>query len=106
MVFPFGRGGIIGGTDAGLGRALGESIVVAMSSSADLHDLTSTSCRPAANSIGARRSRTASANRRRRYGVPALMAAGLVLFLITLLVNTLALVESCAARAPAPGVEI
>ena len=30
VVFPFGRGGIIGGSMLGLGRALGETIVVAM----------------------------------------------------------------------------
>lgn len=88
VVLPFGRGGIIGGAMLGLGRALGEAIAVAIIISpifvANPYILQSGS-----NSVGAmiaNRFGDSSA----QYGVPALMAAGLVLFLVTLIVNTLA----------------
>jgi phosphate transport system permease protein len=81
---PFGRGGIIGGTMLGLGRALGETIAVLLILSIrfdiNLHVL-----EVGGNSVAAH-----IAN---RFGeasgseLSALMAAGLVLFLITLVVN-------------------
>ncbi len=85
VVLPFGRGGIVGGAMLGLGRALGETIAVALIISpiftVSLHILGT-----GANGVApliALRFGEASA----KYGLPALMAAGLTLFLVTLLVN-------------------
>lgn len=87
VVLPFGKGGIIGGTMLGLGRALGETIAVLLiiSPSFDLkvHPL----------EIG---TNTVSALVAGRFGeatssqLSALLTAGFVLFLITLIINTLA----------------
>jgi len=87
VVSPFGKGGIIGGTMLGLGRALGETIAVLLiiSPSFDLK------FRPL--EIG---TQTVSALIAGRFGeasaaqLSALLTAGLVLFLITLGINTLA----------------
>ena len=84
VVLPFGKGGIIGGTMLGLGRALGETIVVILIISpvytANFHFLQS-----GGNSISyliANLVGDSSA-----FGVSALMAAGLALFALTLIVN-------------------
>lgn len=84
VVLPFGRGGIIGGTMLGLGRALGETIAVYLIISpvfvVQPHIL-----EKGANSIAALialRYNEASA-----FEISALMAAGLALFLVTLVVN-------------------
>lgn len=87
VVYPFGLGGIIGGTMLGLGRALGETIAVYLVISpifkVNWHVLTT-----GTNSI--------SSLIALRYGeatqleLSALMAAGLVLFAITMIVNFLA----------------
>jgi phosphate transport system permease protein len=87
VVLPFGRGGIIGGTMLGLGRALGETIAVVLiiSPAFDmkvriLENGTITVSSLIANTFG-----DAS-----KFQLSALLAAGLVLFLMTLLINTLA----------------
>jgi phosphate transport system permease protein len=84
VVLPFGRGGIIGGTMLGLGRALGETIAIYMIISPvftiNLQVLSSGS-----NSVSA-----LIANQygeASQFGLSALMAAGLVLFLMTLVIN-------------------
>jgi phosphate transport system permease protein len=87
VVLPFGRGGIIGGTMLALGRALGETIAVFLIISpvfvVQPHVLEN-----GANSV--------SALIALRYGeatdmgISALMAAGLALFLLTLVVNVIA----------------
>jgi phosphate transport system permease protein len=84
VVYPFGFGGIVGGTMLGLGRALGETVAVYLVISPvfviNWHLLTT-----GTNSI--------SALIALRYGeasqfeLSALMAAGLVLFLITMGIN-------------------
>ncbi len=84
VVYPFGRGGMIGGTMLGLGRALGETIAVYLVISPifviNWHLLST-----GTNSI--------SALIALRYGeasnfeLSGLMAAGLVLFAITMVVN-------------------
>lgn len=87
VVLPFGRGGIIGGTMLGLGRALGETIAVLLiiSPSFDIK------FRPL--EIG---TETTSALIAGRFGeataaqLSALLTAGFVLFVLTLLVNTVA----------------
>jgi phosphate transport system permease protein len=87
VVLPFGRGGIIGGTMLALGRALGETIAVVLIIS-PVFDL---KFRPLENGTISVSSLIAG-----RFGdsspaqLSALLTAGLVLFLITLLVNTLA----------------
>ena len=89
VVLPFGRGGIIGGTMLGLGRALGETVAVLLiiSPAFDIkfHIL----------EVG---TQTTSALIAGRFGeatasqLSALLTAGFVLFVITLGVNTVAAV--------------
>jgi phosphate transport system permease protein len=84
VVLPFGRGAMIGGTMLGLGRALGETIAVVMIISPVFkiqwhvlqHGTSSVS------SLIALRYGEASP-----FAISALMAAGLALFVLTLLVN-------------------
>lgn len=88
-VLPYGRSGIIGGAMLGLGRALGETLAVAivLSSSGGLVTL---------NLIGDNNPQTIAANIALQFpessgiGVNVLIASGLALFLITLAVNVLA----------------
>jgi len=84
VVLPFGRGGIIGGTMLGLGRALGETIavyiVISLGFTIQPHILqagTGSVSALIANHYGA-----ATA-----FDMAGLMAAGLALFLLTLIVN-------------------
>jgi len=87
-VFPFGRSGIIGATMLGLGRALGETMAVYMILSVGLgyswNILQSSEHNTIASYIAGQ---FPEAN---QYGVSALIAMGLALFIITLLVNMLA----------------
>ncbi len=84
VVLPFGRGGIIGGTMLGLGRALGETIAVYMIIS-PLFTINWQVLKTGTNSVSALIAlRYGEAS---EFGLSALMAAGLVLFLITLVVN-------------------
>ena len=84
-VLPFGRSGIICASMLGLGRALGETMAVATVLSAELRH-------PRAHPGPGRRHlraehRAASSARPTEFGRDALIASGLVLFVITLLVN-------------------
>jgi len=84
VVLPFGRGGIIGGTMLGLGRALGETIAVYLIISpifkVNFHVL-----QEGGNSISALIAlQNGDAD---SFGISALMAAGLSLFALTLIVN-------------------
>ncbi|MFM7030542.1 MAG: PstC family ABC transporter permease, partial [Micrococcales bacterium] len=84
VVLPFGRGGIIGGTMLGLGRALGETIAVYMIIS-PIFNINWQILKSGGNSVSALialRYGEASG-----FGLSALMAAGLVLFLITMAIN-------------------
>jgi phosphate transport system permease protein len=86
-VLPYSRGGVVGAVMLGLGRALGETIAVALVLSAafkvDFHVL-----EPGGNTI--------AANIATKFGEAgaggreALIASGLVLFAITLIVNVIA----------------
>lgn len=84
VTLPFGRGGIIGGTMLGLGRALGETIAVLLIISPrfdiNFHILESGAI--SVSSLIASRYTEASG-----FGLSALMAAGLALFAVTLVVN-------------------
>ncbi|CAN5224841.1 MAG: phosphate ABC transporter permease subunit PstC [Nocardioides sp.] len=87
VVIPFGRGGIIGGSMLGLGRALGETIAVLLIISPEFV-LKFRPLEIGGNSV--------SALIAGRFGdasptqLSALLAAGFVLFMITLGINTLA----------------
>ena len=93
VVLPFGKGGMIGGTMLGLGRALGETIAVFMIISfvaaIQWHVLQSGGS--SVSALIALRYGDSSA-----FGTSALMAAGLALFIMTLIVNFLA--SSIVAR--------
>ena len=84
VVLPFGRGGIIGGTMLGLGRALGETIAVYLVIS-PVFVIQPHVLQTGTNSISslvALRFSEAS-----EFELSALMAAGLALFLMTLVIN-------------------
>jgi phosphate transport system permease protein len=87
-VLPFGRSGIISGAMLGLGRALGETMAVAI--------VLSVSGAVTFNLISSGNPSTIAANIALQFpessgvAVNVLIASGLVLFLITLLVNALA----------------
>ena len=86
-VLPYSRGGIVGATMLGLGRALGETIAVALvlaaSFKVDLHIL-----EPGGNTIAA--NIATKFGEAAAHGREALIASGLVLFAITLVVNVVA----------------
>ena len=84
VVLPFGRGGMIGGTMLGLGRALGETIAVYLIIS-PVFVIQPHILETGANSISALIAlRYSEAS---PFEISALMAAGLALFLLTLVVN-------------------
>jgi phosphate transport system permease protein len=84
VVLPFGRGGIIGGTMLGLGRALGETIAVYMIIS-PIFAINWQLLKTGTNSVSALIAlRYGEAS---EFGLSALMAAGLVLFIVTLVIN-------------------
>jgi phosphate transport system permease protein len=101
VVLPFGRGGIIGGTMLGMGRALGETIALALL----LPQVAQVNFKILENG-GA----TVSGFIARRAGSDAfttsgLMAAGLVLFILTLGTNMIASVVVSRSRSGV-GVEV
>lgn len=87
VVLPFGRGGIIGGAMLGLGRALGETIAVTLIISPVFARHFSI-IDQGSNSIAALIALKFSESNAN--GISALMAAGLALFLMTLIVNAIA----------------
>ncbi|WP_435107871.1 phosphate ABC transporter permease subunit PstC [Nocardiopsis synnemataformans] len=83
-VLPFGKSGVVGGAMLGLGRALGETMAVAMILSPSLivsWNLLQSGNQTIAAHIALQYPEATG------YGVSALIAAGLVLFAITLIVN-------------------
>jgi phosphate transport system permease protein len=100
VVLPFGKGGIIGGSMLGLGRALGETIAVTLIISPvfDPHALTHV-LQTGGNSIASLIALRFSESN--EFGISALMAAGLTLFVITLVVNALASVVVARSRSGA-----
>ena len=85
-VLPFGRAGIVSASMLGLGRALGETMAVAMVLSppaiVTFHLLTSQN-----PNDDRRQHRAAASLRRTALDINALIATGLVLFVVTLAVN-------------------
>jgi phosphate transport system permease protein len=102
VVLPFGRSGIIGGTMLGLGRALGETVAVLLiispSDGFNFRVLTS-GVQTTSGLIATRFGEATSAQ------LSALLAAGFVLFLITMAANTVAGVFVARSRSGA-GVEV
>lgn len=98
VVLPFGRGGIVGGSMLALGRALGETVAVALiiNPRTDVHDLLQI-LRSAGNSIAALIA-NGWAEGLEGMTLNAMMAAGLVLFGVTLVVNTFASVVVARSR--------
>jgi phosphate transport system permease protein len=86
-VLPFGRSGMVSASMLGLGRALGETIAIAMvlstASGISLHIL-----KDGGNTFAANVANTFG--EATNIGRGALIASGLVLFLITLVVNVVA----------------
>jgi phosphate transport system permease protein len=87
VVLPFGRGAVIGGTMLGLGRALGETIAVVMIISPRfvIQPRILESGTSSVSSLIALRYGEASP-----FGISALFAAGVALFVLTLIVNFVA----------------
>ncbi|MBA2607708.1 MAG: phosphate ABC transporter permease subunit PstC [Actinobacteria bacterium] len=95
---PFGQGGIIGGTMLGLGRALGETIAVVLiiSPRFDINFHVLEAGGNSVSSLIALRYSEASG-----FGLSALMAAGLALFIMTLGVNFVASIFIARSRSGA-----
>lgn len=103
VVLPFGRGGIVGGAMLGFGRALGETIAVSIVLSSSYDRIPVHILEPGGATVAATiANEFAEAS---PLGVSALMAAGLALFLVTLLVNLGANLVVSRSRSGA-GVEI
>ncbi len=84
VVLPFGRGGMIGGTMLGLGRAMGEAIIVVKLIS-PVDRIQPEILRSGANSVSALI--TQEFDEAGPFRLSALMAAGLALFALALVVN-------------------
>jgi len=98
VVLPFGRGGIIGGTMLGLGRALGETIAVLLiiSLAFDINFRILQAGSSSISALIADRFGDATTNQ-----LAALLTAGFVLFVMTLLVNTVAAIFISRSRSGA-----
>jgi phosphate transport system permease protein len=86
-VLPFGRPGVISATMLGLGRALGETIAVALILSAAF-EINWQITEPSGNTFAA--NIALKWNEAGPIGLSALIASGLILFIITLVVNMVA----------------
>jgi phosphate transport system permease protein len=99
VVLPFGRAGIIGASMLGLGRALGETIAVTFILTPLTYAFSIHMLEGGGNSITAE-----VANFYTQYdakGVAALLACGLVLFVATLILNSLASIVISRSRSGA-----
>jgi len=84
VVLPFGKGGIIGGVMLGLGRALGETIAIYLVIS-PVFEINFHLLQNGSNSVAALIAlRYGEAN---PFSMSALMAAGLALFILTMIIN-------------------
>ena len=95
VVLPFGRSGIIGGTMLALGRALGEtiSVVLVISQAFEIKPYVLESGTATISSLIASSFKEASPSQ-----LSALLTAGFVLFLMTLIVNSIAAVIVSRSR--------
>ncbi len=91
VVLPFGRGGIIGGTMLGLGRALGETMSVLLIININYNtniDVLQTGTATISSFIADNYGDATQSH----YELSALLTAGFLLFVITLIINTIAAV--------------
>jgi phosphate transport system permease protein len=102
VVIPFGRGGIVGGSMLGLGRALGETIAVALILSPSFAVVVRI-LEPGGNTVAATIAN--EFNEAKPFGIQALLAAGLALFVLTLVVNMFAAAVVSRSRS-GQGVEL
>ncbi|GAA1260871.1 phosphate ABC transporter permease subunit PstC [Kitasatospora nipponensis] len=102
VVLPFGRGGVIGAVMLGFGRAMGETIAVALIIS-PVFRFNGHVLEAGANSISALIALRFSESD--GVSLSALMAAGLVLFALTLVVNVLAGIVVSRSRSGASTVD-
>jgi len=101
VVLPYGRGGIIGGSMLGLGRALGETIAVALLLPG-VPEVTFKILQNGGATVAGFIANRAGSD---EFTVSGLMAAGLVLFVVTLATNMLASVVVNRSRS-GQGVEL
>ena len=87
VVLPYGRGGMIGAVMLGFGRAMGETIVVALIIS-QVFTVVTHPLQSGGNSIAALIAQDAGESTPGM--ISALIAAGLILFIVTLIVNAIA----------------
>lgn len=99
VVLPYGKGGIIGGSMLGLGRALGETIAVALLLP-QVPKLTGRILQNGGATVSGFIAQRAGGD---AFTISALMAAGLVLFTLTLTTNMLASVVISRSRSGAGG---
>jgi phosphate transport system permease protein len=85
VILPFGRSGIVGAAMLGLGRALGETIAIALILSFNFQIQTELLAPGGGSVAGLIANNFGEAGETQRH---ALVAAGLALFIITLIVNT------------------
>ena len=98
VVLPFGRGGIVGGTMLGIGRALGETVAVLLIISPDFNldiRILEVGVSTISSLIAGRFGEATSAQ------LSALLTAGFVLFVITMVVNTIASIIVTRSRSGA-----
>jgi phosphate transport system permease protein len=101
VVLPYGRGGIVGGTMLGLGRALGETIAVALLLP-QVPEISEKILQNGGATVAGFIALRAGGD---SFTVSGLMAAGLVLFIVTLGTNMLASVVVARSRSGV-GVEL
>jgi phosphate transport system permease protein len=87
VVLPYGRGGVIGAVMLGFGRAMGETIVVSLIIS-QVFTIVTHPLQSGGNSIAALIAQDAGESTPGM--ISALIAAGLILFIVTLIVNAIA----------------
>jgi phosphate transport system permease protein len=98
VVLPYGRGGMIGAVMLGFGRAMGETIVVAMIVS-QIFTIATHPLQYGGNSIAALIAQ--DAQEASPAMIAALIAAALILFIVTLVVNAIAAVIVARSRSGA-----
>jgi phosphate transport system permease protein len=101
VVLPYGKGGIVGGTMLGLGRALGETIAVALLLP-QVPQITAKILQNGGATVAGFIALRAGGD---AFTVSALMLAGLVLFIVTLATNMVASVVVARSRS-GQGVEL
>jgi phosphate transport system permease protein len=95
VVLPYGRGGVIGAIMLGFGRAMGETIIISLIIS-QVFTIVTHPLQTGGNSIAALIAQSYAESGPAE--ISALVAAGLVLFIVTLIVNAIAAVIIARSR--------